>query len=57
MCRSVEPGSPLGAPDGRRGTADGAEVVNLDVLDNLWLLWFVVAGALLVLWAWRKRRG
>ena len=42
---------------GHRGTADGAEVVNLDVLDNLWLIWFVVAGALLALRAWHRSHG
>jgi len=42
---------------GHRGTADGAAVVTLDVRDSLWLIWFVVAGAVFVLWAWRRRRG
>jgi hypothetical protein len=32
-------------------------MVNLGLQDIQWILWLVVAIALLVVWAWRRRRG
>jgi MYXO-CTERM domain-containing protein len=32
-------------------------MVNLGLQDLQWILWLVVAVVLLVVWAWRRRRG
>jgi len=46
-----------GAGDHRRAAVAGAAMVNLGLQDIQWIVWLVMAVALLAVWAWRRGRG